>query len=135
MWVTTRPTLGAEWGCPEPLPPPINSPYKEGHKCISADGLMFFFQRFKGRETNKLLFATIRDTKTDPWSQPFNLGPIPLGGASVPAIYSLSCDGTELYFCDHPFFESQAGGHGKTDIWYVPITVSPQAGETEAAEE
>lgn len=123
MWVATRGTLDSEWGCPEPLPPPINSPNKEGHKCVSADGLILFFQRFKGRETNKFLFATMRDTKSDPWSQPTNLGPLPVQGASIPCIYSLSSDGTKLYFCDHPFFKPQSGGYGKTDIWCLPIIV------------
>ena len=129
MWVTVRPTLDAEWGCPEPLPPPINSPHKEGHKCVSTDGLMLFFQRIEGRQANKSLYVTIRDTKADPWSQPINLGPMPLGGASIPAIYSLSCDGTKLYFCDHPFCEPQSGGYGKSDIWYMPIIVSPDPDE------
>jgi hypothetical protein len=129
MWITTRPKLDAEWGCPEPLPPPINSPHKEGHKCVSTDGLMMFFQRFKGREANKFLYVTIRDTKGDPWSQPINLGPMPLGGTSIPAIYSLSSDGTKLYFCDHPFSEPQSGGYGKSDIWYMPIIVSPDSEE------
>jgi Tol biopolymer transport system component len=129
MWVTVRPTLDAEWGCPEPLPPPINSPHKEGHKCVSTDGLMLFFQRIEGRQANKSLYVTIRDTKADPWSQPINLGPMPLGGASIPAIYSLSSDGTKLYFCDHPFVEPQSGGYGKSDIWYMPIIVSPDPDE------
>jgi serine/threonine protein kinase len=126
MWITKRPTLDAEWGCPEPLPTPINSPHKEGHKCVSADGLMLFFQRIKGNEANKFLYVTIRDTKADPWSQPINLGPMPVPGSSIPAISSLSCDGTELYFCDHPFFEPQPGGQGQSDIWYMPINVLPQ---------
>jgi len=125
MWFTTRPALDAEWGCPEPLPPPINSPYKEGHKCVSTDGLMLFFQRFKENEANRSLYVTIRDTKADPWSQPINLGPMLMLESSLPAIYSLSCDGTKLYFYDHPFFEPQAGGYGKSDIWYLPIIIPP----------
>ena len=116
-------------GCPEPLPPPINSPHKEGHKCISTDGLMLFFQRIEGRQANKSLYVTIRDSKADPWSQPINLGPMPLRGSSIPAINSLSCDGTKLYFCDHPFLEPQSGGYGKSDIWYLPIIVSPDSEE------
>jgi hypothetical protein len=121
MWVTMRPTLDAAWGCPEPLPPPINSPHKEGHKCVSTDGLMLFFQCFRNNETNKLLYVTIRDTKADPWLRPINLGPMPVAGSSIPAIYSLSCDGTKLYFCDHPFADPQPCGHGQSDIWYLPI--------------
>jgi hypothetical protein len=124
MWITKRPTLDAEWGCPEPLPMPINSPHKEGHKCVSANGLMLFFQRFEENKANKFLYVTIRDTQADPWSPPINLGPMPVPGSSLPAIYSLSCDGTELFFCDHPFFEPQPGGYGNTDIWYLPINVS-----------
>jgi serine/threonine protein kinase len=127
IWFTTRPTFDAEWGCPEPLPSPINSPHKEGHKCVSTDGRMLFFQRFKEGEANKSLYVTIRDKKAEPWTQPVNLGPMPVPGSSMPAIYSLSCNGTELYFCDHPFFEPQPDTHGKSDIWYIPIKVSSQA--------
>jgi serine/threonine protein kinase len=127
MWITKRPTLDAEWGCPEPLPAPINSPHKEGHKCVSSDGLMLFFQRIKENKANKFLYVAIRDTQADPWSPPINLGPMPVPGSSLPAIYSLSCDGTELYFCDHPFFEPQPGSHGQSDIWYIPINVLPLA--------
>jgi len=125
IWFTIRPTLDAEWGCPEPLPPPINSPYKEGHKCVSTDGLMLFFQRFKEGEANKSLYVTIRNKKAEHWTQPINLGPLPVPGSSMPAIYSLSCDATKLYFCDHPFFEPQPGGQGKSDIWYLPIIIPP----------
>ena len=35
---------------------------------------MLFFQRIEGREATKSLHVTTRDTKTDPWSQPVNLG-------------------------------------------------------------
>ncbi len=96
---------------------------------------MLFFQRFEDGGANKFLYAAMRDTKAEPWSDPINLGPLPVSGSSIPAIYSLSCDGTKLYFCDHPFFEPQPGGQGKSDIWYLPIAVSSQAGEMETVGE
>jgi hypothetical protein len=102
---------------------PINSPHKEGHKCVSADGLMLFFQRIKEKKANKFLYVAIRDTQADPWSPPINLGPMPVTESSLPAIYSLSSDGTKLYFYDHPYSEPQSGGQGKSDIWYLPIII------------
>ncbi len=125
IWLTKRSAFDLEWGCPEPLPRPINSVHKEGHKCLSSDGLILFFQRIKGNEANKFLYATIRETKTDAWSLPVNLGPMPVPDPSLPAISSLSHDGTKLYFFDHPFRDPQPGGFGQQDIWYLPITPSP----------
>ncbi len=125
IWLSRRSTPDVEWGCPEPLPWPINSPHKEGHKCLSSDGLILFFQRFKGREANRFLYATTRETKKDPWSPPINLGPVPIPDSSVPAVSSLSHDGTRLYFFEHPFFAPLPGGQGQQDIWYLPIDIPP----------
>jgi hypothetical protein len=96
---------------------------------------MLFFQRFKGHNINKSLYVTFRNKKSDPWSKPANLGPMPVSGSSIPAIYSWSCDGSKLYFCDHPFAEPQSGGYGNSDIWYLPISVpNDQNGSTKVRE-
>ena len=120
IWFTHRPMPYGEWtGCPEPLPPPINSPAIEGRKCISADELILFFQR---PDVGESLYVTTRESKTDAWSQPVDFGPV-LAGSKSPFITSLSSDGTELYFCDHTWTEPRAGGYGREDIWYSPITI------------
>ncbi len=124
IWLTTRSAFDVEWGCPEPLPRPINSVHKEGHKCLSSDGLILFFQRIEGNEANKILYAAVRETKADTWSPPINLGAMPVPDPSLPAISSLSHDGTKLYFFDHPFQAPQPGGYGQQDIWYLPIIAS-----------
>jgi hypothetical protein len=50
---------------------------------------------------------------------------MPVPDPSIPAISSLAYDGTKLYFFDHPFSNPQPGGYGQQDIWYLPITTSP----------
>jgi serine/threonine protein kinase len=128
IWFVHRPVPHGEWlGCPEPLPPPINSPAREGRKCISADELILFFQR---PDVGESLYVTTRESKTALWSQPIDLGPV-LAGSKMPFITSLSSDGSELYFCDHTWTEPRAGGYGREDIWYLPITI-PRGATTSA---
>jgi len=122
IWFVHRPVPEGEWlGCPEPLPPPINSPALEGRKCVSADERILFFQR---PDVGGSLYVATRQSKTDPWSSPVDLGPV-LAGSKMPYITSLSADGTELYFCDHPWTEPRAGGQGREDIWYLPLAARP----------
>jgi len=124
IWCSRRPVPYGEWtGCPEALPPPINSPAVEGRKCISADELILFFQR---PDVGESLYVTTRESKTNPWSQPIDLGPV-LAGSKMPFITSLSSDGTELYFCDHTWTEPRVGGYGREDIWYLPIAIPRDA--------
>jgi hypothetical protein len=130
IWFTHRLVPHGDWtGCPEPLHPPINSPAIEGRKCVSADELILFFQR---PDVSESLYVTTRESKTDPWSPPIDLGPV-LAGSKMPFITSLSSDGTELYFCDHTWTEPRAGGYGREDISYLPITI-PQGGAASAGE-
>ncbi|MBP7053520.1 MAG: protein kinase [Phycisphaerae bacterium] len=127
IWFVRRPVPRGEWsGCPEPLPPPVNSPALEGRKCTSADERILFFQR---PDVGESLYVSIRESKTDPWSSPVDLGPV-LAGSRMPYITSLSANGAELYFCDHPWTEPRTGGQGREDIWYLPLTASARAATT-----
>ena len=122
IWFVHRPVPHGEWsGCPEPLPPPVNSPAAEGRKCLSADERCLFLQR---TDVGESLYVAIRESKTDPWSSPIDLGPL-LAGSKIPFITSLSADGSELYFCDHTWTEPRTGGHGREDIWYLPVKTLP----------
>ena len=134
IWVVERSEVGGLWTeCPRPLAPPINSPFVEGRKCLSIDERVLFFQRIRNeshpdgrRGFSEWFYAATREAKTDPWSEPIDLGPV-FEGSEIPFIYSLSSDGSGLYFCDHPWAAPRAGGHGGCDIWYLPIVVSPGA--------
>ncbi len=127
LWFVNRPVPHGEWsGCPEPLPPPVNSPALEGRKCMSADERILFFQR---PEVGESLYVATRESKTDPWSAPIDLGPV-LTGSKMPYITSLSADGAELYFCDHPWTEPRTGGQGREDIWYLPLIALPRTATT-----
>jgi len=90
IWFVHRPVPHGEWqGCPEPLPPPINSPAAEGRICLAADERILFFQR---PDVGESLYVTTRESKTDPWSEPIDLGPV-LAGSKMPLVTSLSSDG------------------------------------------
>ncbi len=122
IWFVNRPVPHGEWtGCPEPLPPPVNSPALEGRRCLSADELLLFLQR---PDIGESLYVAVRESRTNPWSQLIDLGPV-LAGSKMPFITSLSLDGSELYFCDHSWTEPRAGGYGRADIWYLPVRTLP----------
>jgi len=132
IWVVERSEVNGSWTeCPRPLAPPINSPFVEGRKCLSIDERVLFFQRIRNesrpdgqRGFGEWFYAATREAKTDPWSEPIDLGSA-LEGSEIPFIYSLSSDGSGLYFCDHPWAAPRAGGHGNCDLWYLPIVISP----------
>ena len=132
IWSIDRSVPHGEWtGCPEALPPPVNSQTAESRKCLTADELILFFQRPNLSES---LYAATRDSKSDYWSKPIDLGPV-LAGSKMPFMSCLSSDGSALYFCDHPWAEPREAGSGREDIWYLPITISSAGVDSALAKE
>ena len=90
----------------------LNSSADESNSCISADGLSLYFgsSRLEGSGGHDL-YVTTRETKTDQWSPPTNLGP------TVNSSYNewaprITADGLSLFFgSDRP------GGYGDWDVW------------------
>jgi predicted secreted protein/Tol biopolymer transport system component len=113
LWVTTRATTDDPWSEPVNFDLNINSSYQEGNPSISADQLSLYFSSWRQPEGygENDLWMIERPTKSDPWSEPINLGPI-INTSYVEIRPDISADGLTLFFSsDRPT------GHGKDDLW------------------
>ncbi len=127
LWVTTRASVSDPWGQAVNLGPTINTPFDDVDECISADGLSLYIDSFReGGYGGTDIWVAKRETLSDPWSEPINLGPtINTTGESAP---SISADGLVLFFSD--FFGPRPGGYGEPDIWMATrASVSDPWGE------
>jgi Tol biopolymer transport system component len=101
LWMTTRPTKEDPWGSPENLGPMVNSSSREGGASISADGLSLYFNSTRPGGYGPVLWGDIwmteRDTTSDLWGNPVNLGPI-INSSSHALGASISYDGLSLFF-------------------------------------
>ncbi|MHC4464479.1 MAG: hypothetical protein ACYS9C_09785 [Planctomycetota bacterium] len=131
VWVSTRETTGDPWGEPVNLGPTINTSRLDGCEQISADGLTLHFTSNRpGGYGGWDIYVTTRDTASDPWGEPVNLGP-PFNTSAADGPAFMSADGLELFFDS-----SRPGGSGSTDIymttratiddpWVEPINLGP----------
>jgi Tol biopolymer transport system component len=127
IWVTTRATTSDPWEEAVNLGPTINTPFDDVDECISADGLSLYIDSFReGGHGGIDIWVATRETLSDPWQEPVNLGPtINTTGESAP---SISADGRVLFFSD--FFDARPGGQGDADLWMtIRATVSDPWGE------
>jgi Tol biopolymer transport system component len=112
LWITVRATIGEPWSEPVNLGPIVNSSSREAGPYISADGLELYFQSDRlGGQGDRDIWVTTRSAKSEPWSEPVNLGPM-VNSSSREASPCLSSDGLELYFQS-----DRLGGQGDGDIW------------------
>jgi Tol biopolymer transport system component len=87
----------------------LNTSAADGQPNLRRDGLeIFFFSNRPGAQGNDIYAAT-RESVSDPWSTPLNLGPN-VNGLASETRPSLSWDGTSLYFGSN-----RAGGEGDSD--------------------
>jgi Tol biopolymer transport system component len=116
IWVTTRPTKNDAWGDPVNLGSVVNSSSQDARPCLSADGLLLFFdsQRLGGYGYGDL-YLTRRATVSDPWGSPVSLGPT-VNRPGFEELASISTDGSDLFF-DYAISSNWNDG----DIWHVPI--------------
>ena len=111
IWQTVRPTVNDEWGTPENLGSPINTPYQDSMPWISADGLEIYFNSNRIGDPDQChLYVSKRATKTDTWSEPVNLGV--LNSAYSEADPSLSADGLTMFFSS-----TRPSGFGESDLY------------------
>ncbi|MFC1793001.1 protein kinase [Planctomycetota bacterium] len=116
LWMTKRRTRDDPWEEPVNLGPKVNSAAKDFHTTLSADGLLLFFDSDRlGGYGRADIWVIRRSTRTEPWSEPMNLGPSVNSPADEHFAY-LTSDGSTLYFeSDRP------GGYGDHDIWQVSV--------------
>ena len=116
LWVTRRPTRDAPWQKPENLGGKVNSDALDARPCLSADGLMLFFDSKRlGGYGEADLYVTRRKTLSDPWEEAMNLGPL-VNTPAYEEIAYISADCSTLYFDS-----SRPDGYGGQDIWRTPI--------------
>ncbi|KPL13164.1 hypothetical protein AMJ85_00045 [candidate division BRC1 bacterium SM23_51] len=106
LWVTKRTTTDGTWGEPENLGPAVNSPYDEAWPSLSPDGRVLFFcgnnhdpeipQR-PGGYGRADMWMTMRETLSDHWQPPVNLGP-KVNSSKHDFGSCISPDGSTLYF-------------------------------------
>jgi len=119
VYVMTRATKEDDWGTPVNLGATINSSVHDSTACISADGLLLFFNSGRpGGLGLRDLWVTTRPAVGEPWGPPLNLG-APLNTAYAEWCPTISPDGLSLYFVD--FQSPRPGGVGGEDIWQAPI--------------
>jgi len=128
IWVATRASTSDPWEKAVNLGPTINTEADDIDVCISADGLSLYFDSFReGGHGSIDLWVATRETPSDPWQEPVNLGTA-VNGLSGDSAPSISADGKVLFFSD--FFDPRPGGQGNADIWMtMRATVSDPWGE------
>jgi hypothetical protein len=123
IWVTKRITKEEDWDVPMNLGNMVNTSSYEDGPCLSADGLSLFFDSYQraGGNGHWDMWVTTRESTSEPWGQPVNLGP-ELNSPARDTLSTISADG--LFLC---FSSERSGGYGSTDIWITTraTTTSP----------
>jgi hypothetical protein len=95
------------------LIPEFSSPARDTRIFIRKDGLEAFITSNRLGSQGLDIWISTRDTLSDPWSVPTNLGN-PVNSQADDVAPWLSKDGTTLYFSSN-----RPGGYGLRDIWYT----------------
>jgi len=104
---------GESFGAPSPVPG-VNTAADDSRPNLRRDGLELFFDSNRpgaGAQGGIDLWTATRESTSEPWSAPVNLGPH-VNSAANELRASLSWDGTTLYFGS-----TRAGGEGSQDIY------------------
>jgi Tol biopolymer transport system component len=108
--VSSAPPYSA-WSAATNLGSAINTAFDEGGPALSKDGLSLYFHSNRPGLGNTDLYVSHRESDSDPWGPPTNLGP-QVNTAFAEQVPGLSRDGHFLFFAsDRP------GGSGDFDIW------------------
>ena len=93
----------------------LSSPGRDTRISLRKDGLEAFVTTNRAGGQGLIdIWVSTRETLSDPWSVPMNLGS-PVDSEFDDGSPWLSRDGTTLYF----FSTRPGGGYGKRDIWYT----------------
>ena len=112
IFESTRESIDDEWGPAVHLTGPLNTEYDDYPWSISADGLSFYLSSDRpGGYGYFDLYVSTRDSISDPWGRPTNLGS-GVNTSSYDYDPFISPDGLSLYFCSN-----KSGGYGGLDLW------------------
>jgi Tol biopolymer transport system component len=109
VWVAKRATASDPWGEPERLWFTVDTPAIDFGPSLSADGLTLYYSSNRGGPFNT--WIATRETISDPWGAPVNIGP-PVSSSAGDFGPCISADGLELFFGS-----PRPGGSGDTDLW------------------
>ena len=102
---------GGVFGPASPIAELNDSTANDGQPNLRRDGLeIFFFSTRAGTLGMADLYSATRESASDPWSAPVNLGPNVNSADGAETRPSLSWDGTTLYFGS-----TRPGGEGNAD--------------------
>jgi hypothetical protein len=131
LWVSTRQTINDDWGPAENLGPLVNSPDEDVSPAVSPNGLELYFTSFRvDGQGGADIWVAKRQTITDPWGPPDNLGPL-INSATDEVTPSLSEDGLALYFTSgqengEPQSSLYVTQRDTTDTsWSAPVLLDP----------
>jgi len=100
------------FGTPVNLGSNVNSPAREASPNITADGLQLYFQSDRSDGSGGWdLWVAKRNSTSDPWSRPMNLGPT-INSEVHETTPNISADNLTLYFSSN-----RIGSYGEFDIW------------------
>ena len=117
IWVATRDAKGDPWNEPVNLGSAINGSSRDSSACLAASGLELYFTSDRpGGYGDRDIWVATRDTTSDAWHLPVNLGPTVNSGA-FDGRMSLTADGLSLFFVS-----TRPGGLGNRDIWVATRT-------------
>jgi Tol biopolymer transport system component len=95
LWMTSRATEHDDWGPAQSLGDVINSEKIQKSPWLSADGLELYYAQ--GIERQENIVVSRRNTPSEPWGIPENLGAM-INSPATDSGPSLTADGLELYF-------------------------------------
>jgi len=135
LYVTTKTSIGQEWGPAVNLGANVNSSNDEWAPSISADGLSLYFTSGRPGGCGEAdLWVTTRASVSDPWSVPVNLGGS-VNGSQGDENPSISADGLSLFFdsnrervgTSHPqyCYIYMTTRPTKNDPWGIPVRLGP----------
>jgi hypothetical protein len=120
LYVARRATVADAWQSAENLGPVVNTAAAESGPSLSFDGLTLYFNSDRpGGLGGHDLWMTTRASRSAPWGEPVNLGPV-VNSEFSEINPNISHDGLSLYFADVEGDGSvlpRPGGVGDTDIW------------------
>jgi len=135
IWVSTRPSNGADWTAPVNVGSPVNSTRADICPSISSDRLSLYFSDGLPWETPRPggygwgdIWVASRPTTSSAWGTPANLGSRINKGNANETAPRISADGLSLFYTSWPY-----GGHmnimmatrpSTSDPWGYPAPIS-----------